>query len=55
MATIRAIKIGVYALPPATRLVDARHGEHNKIELITVEAIDSDSFTGIGYTSTGGD
>ena len=54
MATIRAIKIGLYALPPATRLVDARHGEHNKIELVTVEITDSDSITGIGYTFTGG-
>ncbi len=54
MAKIHNIKVGFFALPPATRLVDARHGDHDVIELITVALTDETGATGIGYTFTGG-
>ena len=31
MAKIYNVKVGFFALPPATRLVDARHGDHDVI------------------------
>ena len=54
MAKIHNVKVGFFALPPATRLVDARHGDHDVIELITVALTDETGATGIGYTFTGG-
>jgi L-alanine-DL-glutamate epimerase-like enolase superfamily enzyme len=54
MAELDRFDARLYHLPPQTRLVDARHGEHDVIELITVELTNTDGAKGIGYSFTGG-
>ena len=54
MAELERLEACLYHLPPQMRLVDARHGEHDVIELITVELISKDGAKGIGYSFTGG-
>ena len=54
MAELERLEACLYHLPPQMRLVDARHGEHDVIELITVELFSKDGARGIGYSFTGG-
>jgi L-alanine-DL-glutamate epimerase-like enolase superfamily enzyme len=54
MTKIAHIRTGFYRLPFHEILVDAMHGEHKAFEVITVEVIDDDGASGVGYTFTGG-
>lgn len=54
MSMISDIDIGVFNVPLAEVLSDAKHGDHTYFELITVTIRLESGATGTGYTYTGG-
>ncbi|MDV7144045.1 mandelate racemase/muconate lactonizing enzyme family protein [Tropicimonas sp. TH_r6] len=54
MARIQSVQTRLFDVPLAEVLVDARHGDHTKFELITVTITLEDGKVGTGYTYTGG-
>ncbi len=54
MAEITEIEAGLYRVPLAEVLSDARHGDHTHFELVTATIRLSDGTEGTGYTYTGG-
>ena len=54
MAKITRVTARFFGIRLKEVLVDAMHGEHHVFEVITVEVVDADGATGVGYTFTGG-
>lgn len=54
MARIKTVSVGLFHIPLAEVLVDAKHGDHTHFELVTVTIGLSDGSEGTGYTYTGG-
>ena len=54
MAEITEIEAGLYKVPLAEVLSDAKHGDHTHFELVTATLRLSDGTEGTGYTYTGG-
>ncbi|MBT8361203.1 MAG: mandelate racemase/muconate lactonizing enzyme family protein [Desulfobacterales bacterium] len=51
---IKQIDTKLFAVPLPEVLADAKHGEHNHFELVTVTIMLADGTKGTGYTYTGG-
>lgn len=54
MTAIAAVDVGLFHIPLAEVLVDAKHGDHHFFELITARIRLDDGSEGTGYTYTGG-
>ncbi|MFY0662589.1 MAG: mandelate racemase/muconate lactonizing enzyme family protein [Shimia sp.] len=54
MTTIANVKVGLFDVPLAEVLTDAKHGDHTHFELVTATVVLSGGSEGTGYTYTGG-